>query len=198
MFLAVASEVREREPLPFDHEILRWLHSHASGSADRFFLFVTRLGNIEIVFAITVLLCGWLVWKGQRSQAFFVLGSVGGAAICNVLLKLIYLRARPSLWDSLVTEKDFSFPSGHAMVSSALAASLIVLLWGSRFRWPVVACGVAYVALVGLSRLYLGVHFPSDILGGWSASTLWTAGVYLIFKNRIKLSASLTNSQKVD
>src|SRR3546814_10481386 len=66
------------------------------------------------------------------------------------------------------------------MGSMTLAAVLVLLAWPTRWRWPVVAAMAVFVPMVGLSRVYLGVHFPSDILAGWAAALAWTAGAYLL------------------
>ena len=71
------------------------------------------------------------------------------------------------------------------MGSMTLAMVLILLAWPTRWRWPVLAAMAAFVAMVGLSRVYLGVHYPSDILAGWMAAMAWVAGVYLmVFRSR--------------
>ena len=92
--------------------------------------------------------------------------------------KQLFARERPSLWESIAPEATYSFPSGHAMGSMTLAAVLILLAWRTRWRWPVALLTGAFTVLVGLSRVYLGVHYPSDILAGWAAALAWTVGIY--------------------
>src|SRR5690606_17364220 len=87
-------------------------------------------------------------------------------------------------WPPLAPETSFSFPSGHAMQSMALATALLVLAWNTRWRWPVLLAGAAFTGIVGLSRVYLGVHFPSDVLAGWCASLAWAVGLALLFRRR--------------
>ena len=100
------------------------------------------------------------------------------------MAKILFQRARPALWLSPAPEQDYSFPSGHAMLSVAIAGSLIALAWPTRLRWPALIGGTMSVVGIGLSRLYLGVHFPSDIMAGWCAALLWVTGVYLIVGTR--------------
>jgi undecaprenyl-diphosphatase len=110
----------------------------------------------------------------RRRRAAVVLAvGVGGAALINTLLKLAFHRVRPELWTPLVVERSFSFPSGHAMVSSALACSVTYILWHTRWRWLAVGLGLAVVVAIGLSRLYLGVHYPTDVLAGWTVGFFW-------------------------
>ena len=93
-------------------------------------------------------------------------------------------RERPSFWESITPELTYSFPSGHAIGSATLAGVLVLLAWRGRWRWPVVACVAPLVLLIGFSRVYLGVHFPSDIVAGWAAAIAWTAASYLAVLHR--------------
>jgi membrane-associated phospholipid phosphatase len=77
-----------------------------------------------------------------------------------------------------------SFPSGHAVGSMAVVAALVVLVWPTRHRWPVVIAGGVFAAAVGASRVYLGLHFPSDVLAGWSWAVAWTAAMWLFVLRR--------------
>jgi membrane-associated phospholipid phosphatase len=77
-----------------------------------------------------------------------------------------------------------SFPSGHAVGSMAVVATLVVLVWPTRHRWPVVVAGGVFAAAVGASRVYLGFHFPSDVLAGWSWAVAWTAAMWLFVLRR--------------
>ena len=97
----------------------------------------------------------------------FAAFATGGSALLNLAAKQAFARDRPSLWESIAPEHNYSFPSGHAMGSMTLAVALVLLAWNTRWRWPVVAAMAVFVPMVGLSRVYLGVHYPSDILAGW-------------------------------
>jgi undecaprenyl-diphosphatase len=114
-----------------------------------------------------------------RDGLFFGL-AVLGSAILNIVAKNHYARLRPDLWISLTPETTYSFPSGHAMGSATLALALVLLCWPTRGRWLVMVAGLSFVLLVGTSRVYLGVHYPSDILAGWSAAIAWTFGMYAL------------------
>ncbi|SMQ95553.1 phosphatidylglycerophosphatase B [Xanthomonas fragariae] len=94
--------------------------------------------------------------------------------------KQFFQRERPSLWESIAPESTFSFPSGHAMGSMTLAAVVVALAWNTRWRWPVTIVASLFALLVGVSRIYMGVHYPTDILGGWSAALVWVVGLYLV------------------
>ncbi|MGL5074374.1 MAG: phosphatase PAP2 family protein, partial [Waterburya sp.] len=97
--------------------------------------------------------------------------------------KIIVHRARPHLWE-LVYQigSDYSFPSGHAMSSMSFALVLIILTWNSSWRWLTVISGSLFVLSIAWTRLYLGVHYPSDIVGGWMIAIAWSMVVLLMGK----------------
>ena len=180
VFAELAEDVHELEQFYFDAPLLWRMRDWATPALDRFFVLVSRLGYqwglIPADTLIVLLLLGLRRW---REAAFAFLAFVG-SALLNVGAKHFFRRDRPSLWESIAPESTFSFPSGHAMGSMTLAAVLVALAWRTRWRWPVVAAASAFVLLVGLSRVYLGVHYPSDILAGWCAALAWVVGLYLV------------------
>lgn len=177
VFGQVAEEIWKKGGFPGDVPILRFINRHASPPLDTVMLLFSRIGAPVPMLLFFLAIVGALVLWRRRGDALFFVIAVGGAMAINYSAKLLFRRDRPDLWPSLATEHDFSFPSGHAMGSMAVIAALIILAWPTRWRWPVVASGGLFVLLVGLSRLYLGVHFPSDVLAGWGASLAWVAGV---------------------
>lgn len=193
IFMKLAGEIIEKEPLPFDAPLLLAIHAHATTGLDRFFLTITNLGGIGGVLVISVLAGMYLIVKKRYSDLLLLIGGVGGAAIANAVLKLLFHRDRPSLWPHLVHESSFSFPSGHAMASAALAMVIILIFWRTPYRWRVVAGAVIYTIVIGFSRLYLGVHYPSDILAGWSVSIVWVLLVALI-TSHLKYSSKATHT----
>jgi undecaprenyl-diphosphatase len=102
--------------------------------------------------------------------------------IINRTAKELMHRVRPQLWQSIAPESSFAFPSGHAMTSITLVAILLSLAWASSWRWLVLISGSLYIIAIAWCRLYLGVHFPSDILAGWMVTLGWTIGVSIIIK----------------
>ena len=179
-FAELADEIHEREAIGFDEPILRWAHGFAGAGFDRFFDAVSKLGYSHGVVPVDIALVLALTLLRRFREATFAAVALGGAAALTVAAKHAFARDRPALWASFSPETTFSFPSAHAMGSSALACVLVALAWGTPWRWPVVAVAGAFVFAVGLSRVYLGVHYPSDILAGWAAATAWTLAVYLV------------------
>lgn len=182
VFLKIAGEILERQPIGIDTTLLKWIHSTATPALDAIFLFITNLGNVEYILPITAFLILYLLYKRQRVNAFIVTFGVGGAATANFILKHLFHRDRPAFWHSLITETGYSFPSGHAMLSSALILCIIAILWNTKWRIFSIIIGAIIVVLIGYSRLYMGVHYPTDIIAGWSVSAAWIVIVLFITK----------------
>lgn len=195
-FVALADEVHENSTTELDDSILRAINSFSSPTGDSILLLVTHLGGILFVPALTASICAVLWKKGYAVKTTLLGLSVVGSALINLLAKRLFERSRPELWTQLVTEHSFSFPSGHAMASSSLAFGLLVVSWNTRYRWLTITLGVLYTLLVGFSRLYLGVHYPTDVVGGWLLSAAWVCCVWLIWKTRKKAVPDLKQASR--
>ena len=179
VFIGLANEIKETSPVPGDLAILHGLHAVASPFLDAFFVTITTMGSAAAVITFIVLILVYLYRHHHYRDAWFVIAAAGGTALLNTIFKLLFHRVRPSLWQQIITEKGYSFPSGHAMISCSLALTIMILCWPTRWRRLAIIGGSIYFVLVGLSRLYLGVHYPSDVLGGWCVSVAW---VYLVHR----------------
>ncbi len=180
IFSIIAGEVIERESFGFDTAILTWMHTHTSPMYSSVLVAITTIGNVEILGPITLAIVLWLLYRQQRLKALIVTASVAGAAVANIILKLIFHRARPAFWPALIHETGYSFPSGHAMGSAALMLSLILISWDTGWRWPITIASGSFVLLVGISRVYTGVHYPTDIIAGWCVSLAWVIIVFFV------------------
>lgn len=180
LFVSLARDVVMFGALGYDRSIMVWLHGHESPGMTTTMTAATELGGLVAVPIIAVLGAGLLWWRGRRRDAALLAATVIGATLINTVLKAVFQRERPDFWEHLVVENSYSFPSGHAMASMSLAAALVVIARPSRWRWPAVVLGAVYVLVVGLSRVYLGVHFPSDILAGWCVALLWATLVVMV------------------
>lgn len=179
-FAELADEVYEGEPLPFDEPLLEAARALASARLDSLFVWVSRLGYEYGLVPFDIGFVLVLVALRRRREALFAALALGGSALLNMGTKALFARDRPSLWESIAPEETFSFPSGHAMGTATLAWVLVLLAWRTRWRWPVLAISATCVFLVGASRVYLGVHYPSDVLAGWAAASIWTAACFLL------------------
>jgi undecaprenyl-diphosphatase len=180
-FGKLADEVHEGATLSWDEAILYSIHHNATPQLDWLIINAERTGGFLTLPFLLVVVFALRFLQRARNAAFFAL-CVGGAYALNVLAKLVFQRERPALWTSPLPETNYSFPSGHAMVSMAIAVAFTELSWRTKWRWPVVLLGIGSTLAIGFSRLYLGVHYPSDVLGGWSAGLLWACGLYLLLK----------------
>jgi len=179
-FAELAEEIHEQEAIGFDEPLLRFAHQLAGAGFDRVFVVVSKAGYLYGVVPFGIALVLVLSLLRRFREATFAAIALGGAALLNLATKQLFARERPTLWESISPESTFSFPSGHAMGSATLACVLIALAWGTRWRWPVLVLAGALAFAVGLSRVYLGVHYPSDILAGWAAASVWAVAVYLL------------------
>ena len=179
-FGELAEDLREGEVFFFDEPLLQFAHALAADGWNRFFVQMSALGYLYGVVPADVVIVVVLGFRQKLREGLFAGFAIIGSALLNLGAKQLFARERPSLWESISPESSFSFPSGHAMGSMTLACVLVLLAWHTRWRWLVVAASAVFVVVVGLSRVYLGVHYPSDILAGWAAALTWTAAMYLL------------------
>lgn len=183
-FVKLAGEVREGETHAFDERILLALRSPLDradpiGPAwlKQVMTDLTSLGGFTVLTLITVAAILYLVMDGKRGAALLLAVAIGGGTLISSLLKIGFDRPRPDLVAHLVDVKTLSFPSGHAMLSAVTYLTLGVLLARLSPRRAVkayvVAVAVIITLLVGSSRVYLGVHWPTDVLGGWCLGAAW-------------------------
>ncbi|MBD2197389.1 MULTISPECIES: phosphatase PAP2 family protein [Calothrix] len=167
---------------PWDIPILLSIHSQARPQLDVVAVILTRFGSawtvLPIMSAIAIVLWRRKLW---RSLAYLLTTGIG-SIIINRTAKALMHRVRPQLWLSSAPEFDYAFPSGHAMTSMTLVMILLILAINHPRRWLMLLFGSFYVVAIAWTRLYLGVHFPSDILAGWMVAIAWAIGVSLIIK----------------
>jgi membrane-associated phospholipid phosphatase len=171
----LSDEVLEQEAFAFDQTVLLGIHQFANPTLDRLMLTITNLGNPNTVVAIVGISLAILWWRRYYQEAkIFVIDCLGGV-ILSYGLKLVFSKPRPNLWQSGIEETSFSYPSGHALGSTILYGFLAYVL---ATRYPqlaflIYAGAVLLISAIGLSRLYLGVHWPTDIIAGYSIGFLW-------------------------
>jgi membrane-associated phospholipid phosphatase len=163
------------------------------GSADWMLLAAAAVSNIGYEYGVLpcgVALFGWLLVSRRHADAAVAAVAQGGSLLANHVIKQAIARPRPELLDPLYHEVSYSFPSGHAMAAATLATLLLLLFPRLRRPAPVSLAGLAVVA-IGVSRVALQVHFPSDVIGGWAAGVAWVTGIALIAKHlRVRGAAS--------
>jgi undecaprenyl-diphosphatase len=178
LFGGLAEDVLTNDPLVrYDRAIAAHLHSLVTPPLTTFFLIVTAFGSIEAVALIGVVVAAILAWRRRWLYLGTWLAAVGGGVVLNQLLKGLFARPRPFFEHPLLVETSYSFPSGHAMESlvvyGMLAYFAVLALKTWRARTAVVFGTALLVLLIGLSRMYLGVHYFSDVLAGYAAGGVW-------------------------
>jgi len=150
---------------------------------------ISALGGYTLLWLFGSAGIAWLTAAGKRAEASWIAVSLIGSSVIGALLKGWIARPRPELVPHLVQVSNASFPSGHAMISSAVYLTLALMLaegidrdgWrGRAARVAVVAFFSGLVVLIGMSRVYLGVHWPSDVLAGWCFGTAWALVVWMV------------------
>jgi undecaprenyl-diphosphatase len=145
---------------------------------------ITALGGEAMLALLTLITGGFLVLDGKKHMALFVCGSVTSGLLVSEILKVLFHRPRPDLVPYAVYVSTASFPSGHSMMSAVTYLTLGALLARSRERTLLKAYVLLVAALltfmIGVSRVYLGVHWPTDVLAGWAAGAAWAALCWLV------------------
>jgi undecaprenyl-diphosphatase len=178
LFAAISEDVVNHEPLSAaDTPISRWVHAHGSPGLTTAMRLATSLGSTLTVTGIAVFLSLYLLWRRRPYWLAIVVSSVAGGALLNWLLKIAVQRPRPQFDDPILTFTGYSFPSGHTMMASVLYGVVAAYLcaetpdWGRRVLTLVSAS--VLIALVGCSRVYLGAHYVSDVLGAMAEGLAW-------------------------
>lgn len=185
LFVGLAKEVfTGSDAGRYDWFLMGYIHRFSTPVLDRTMLFFTFLGSVKfytLVFPVTLAVLA--LWKRWRELAG-MLGAFIGALALNELLKYSFHRIRPNLY--LIKETGYSFPSGHAMISLVFYGMLIYFIFCHahfrRWRNILAALAVFLTLAIGLSRIYLGVHYPSDVLGSYLAGFLWLVVTVTIMK----------------
>lgn len=183
-FAALADEVLEGETRSFDLSVLLWFRVPGTPSdpigprwVEQMVADITALGGVTVLAVVTVIVLGYLIVVGKRAAALLVLLSIGGGTVISFLLKSLFDRPRPDIVPHAVEVATASFPSGHAMLSAVtyltLGGLLARFLSGRRAKVYVVGVAVLMSVAIGISRVYLGVHWPTDVLAGWSLGAAW-------------------------
>ena len=194
LFAGIAEDVITTAPLmAIDRNIVQWFEVHRTPGLTALMLIVTRFASILWVVCAT-LVTGLILWrKNCHYQLLALILAVPCGVAQMLLLKTVFHRHRPNIEDAYSTFQGYSFPSGHTMTATMLYGLLAVLavqaLKGWWRRTSAVLAAVAIVLLVGFSRIYLGAHYLSDVLGGIAAGIAWLAlsltAVYTLRQIRI-------------
>ncbi|MFC5550483.1 phosphatase PAP2 family protein [Massilia aerilata] len=179
-FGEIAEDVVEGDKITLiDVQLAHWFRERATAGFTELMLFITHWNGIAGSSVMGVLLAAWFWYRKAHYWLVVVLAAVPGGMLLNLALKNIFQRARPSLEDPLLTLSTYSFPSGHTAAATVFYGLLACYLVRRVRTWParaaIVAACVAMVMLVALSRMYLGVHYLSDVLAAAAEGAAWLA-----------------------
>ena len=186
IFVKLASEVVEGDTMALDRLLMQALRDRSDPSLPVgpawlgvALLDVTALGGVSVLTLLTAVVAGYLAITRKAATAVFVIVAIAGGAIASTLLKSIFERPRPDLVAHLVMVDTTSFPSGHAMNSAVVYLTLGALLSRTHAeratRAYILSVAIALTLTIGFSRVFLGVHWPSDVLAGWIVGAFWAA-----------------------
>ena len=169
----------------FDTSVTDYVITYRSPALSNFFHFITDMGDVYAYLVVTTVAVAFFFFKLHNKKFIFqLLGVLLLSALSNIALKRVINRARPTI-EHLVVVKSLSYPSGHAMSAMAFYGFLIYLCFKIKMpRWLrffVVLLFSFMILSIGLSRIYLGVHFPSDVAGGFIAGLIWVAFCVVLF-----------------
>lgn len=184
LLFAILAAATGPEPTSFDLLVIRSLHE--PGSADptgppwfeAFWSDVTVLGSGSIVVLLVVIVVAYLFLARHPKTALVVLLCIGFAAISAYVLKAFFERPRPMALQALISIDNYSFPSGHSVIAAAvyptLASMIARVLDGPKLKLYCIGVGVGTMLLIGFSRIYLGVHYATDVIAGWCIGITWS------------------------
>src|SRR5512146_346392 len=183
----LADEVFEGDTRHFDLYVRLWVHQWASGAITLAMAMLSQIGSALFLAIATVLLAlRFLMMRWRRAAVWLALAMAGAAAL-DLTLKLAFHRARPQPFFG-VAPHSYSFPSGHALASfcfyGVLAGLLTVRIQNRALRVVLWVVAGFMVAAIGYSRIYLGVHYPTDVVAGYLAATVWVGA--LLFADRMR------------
>lgn len=197
LFIWIASEVSEGEFKSFDEAVRGSVHSVATPFLTQLMIIVSFLGSPKVMVGLGFVTLIVLAYFKQRRASILFLITMAGEIALDVFLKALYARARPEPFFDYTLPASFSFPSGHALGSFCffgILAWLVIERVNSRFISAFVALAAStWVLLIGISRIYLGVHYPTDVIAGYLAAAIWLFTVILAQSSLGKKSVSSEN-----
>jgi undecaprenyl-diphosphatase len=172
-------------PAQWELRVLAWFAEQRAPWLDVAFTTATWLGSLWLLLPLALGLAGALVVRGHRSGAARFAAAFGGAVALSYVTKLLVARERPFGLEAIIAMPgDLSFPSGHTMQITAFALAAVLMVAPAAHRAPLLALALTVIIVVSASRLYLQVHFPSDVIAGAAAAALWVLGIAVATRGR--------------
>jgi undecaprenyl-diphosphatase len=191
----LADQVFHHATIQFDAAVRDGVHSFASPRLTYFFRIVTEFGSEVFLVPFGAFVVWRLAAAGRRRAAILFAVAAAGAEALDYILKLVFHRTRPVVFFGLTAPHSYSFPSGHSMLSACFFGVLAAIVGVRMSSWTQRAAlwllAASATLLIGLSRIYLGVHYPSDVLAGYAAAVIWVVSVRAGYTVWLRRSAAL-------
>jgi undecaprenyl-diphosphatase len=194
-FLWLSQAVSAGNTISFDAQIRSFIHSHSVPASTWFMRYATHLGAGPVLSVLTILALAGLLYLKWYRAAILLITDMLGVPLFNESLKAHYHRLRPEAFFGVALPGTYSFPSGHALSAFCFYAMMVALLSARvRNRGPrtlVWIAGALVILIVGTSRVYLGVHFPSDVIGGYAVALVWVSALLVFDQNEERVASNL-------
>jgi undecaprenyl-diphosphatase len=171
-----------------DRAILRWFAAHREGWLNGLAVDVTALGSSTVLALVTIFATVFFVTSARKRDGLHIALLSLGAATLTYFFKRFLARPRPDVVPALVVVSDRSYPSGHTLGATSIYLVLAYLAYRSTGKRWILACGALLAATIALSRVYLGVHYPTDIIGGAVIAIAWVIVTVLIRQYAVPLA----------
>jgi len=162
---------------PLDREVTLFVRGLQTAGRDHFAILVTFFGSHLFILPAALVVAAILRWKGHPVSALLFVGSVAGGFVLNALLKITFHRARPDLWPALVSEHTYSFPSGHAAMSTVFYGGLVAVVFHlsdrAAPRLGAIAFALLAIGMIAWSRVFIGAHWMTDVTAGFLVGLFW-------------------------
>jgi undecaprenyl-diphosphatase len=200
-FAEIAEEILEQESLVLDQQILLTLQDWHNPLLNQMMIGVTFFGDPNVLGVLAVVTALVLLYFRKRSEATTLIIAALGASLLNLWLKDLFARARPQLWERMVDVQLYSFPSGHAMISLVVYGMMayVLAIDFPKWRGAITVTLISLILGIGFSRLYLGVHWPTDVIAGYAAGLVWLLACVIsveLWKAKKSLQSSRYNLDK--
>lgn len=177
----IAAHVITGHRFAFEEPLMMWIHTHTGKWFTPIAGVMHYVGKTSLAVPVIALLVVWLLFTGRRNYGLFIGLSTLLPTLIMLAVKFSISRPRPEFWPRIIAETNSSFPSGHSTFSAALATITFLLCMRSRHRGIILLAGICFALLMGYSRMYLGVHYPTDVWVGWTNGVVTTLVLYYFF-----------------
>lgn len=189
VFADLAEDMREGDGQAFDQWVLHWMQPVAGQPRGPWWLHeaagdITSLGGVAVLTLLALVAIGFLLILKKRLSAVLLIVGLAGGVVLSEGLKALFERERPPSVYQAVETLNASFPSGHALLSTVFYLTVAVMMTRAfprrRLKAYVLGVGMVFALLVGLTRIYLGAHWTTDVLAGWSIGAAWAMALWLV------------------